>query len=161
MFCRRMFCPHGRFVPTDVLSAGCYITGSFVPLDILSAGCFVCLDVLSRRMFCPEDILCLWTFCTRMFCLRTFCLWTFCLGTHTTSISTLFNEIQYHFLYPPPPSIHSWPTTPTNMNCGNFVFGGSVSSHLVLSLPSAFCGKPEPLGHGRDIEKVIWTNNER
>jgi hypothetical protein len=28
----------GRFVPTDILSAGCYVAGRFVPPDVLSAG---------------------------------------------------------------------------------------------------------------------------
>jgi hypothetical protein len=42
----RMFCPHGRLVPTDVLSAG-----RFVPMDLFST------DVLSVRTFVPTDIL--------------------------------------------------------------------------------------------------------
>jgi hypothetical protein len=44
---RWTFCPQGCFVPTDVLSAGCYVSGRFVPPDVLSAGLFVHPDVLS------------------------------------------------------------------------------------------------------------------
>ncbi len=49
----RTFCPHGRFVPTDVLSAGRFVAGRFVPTDVLSDGCFVRPDVLSPRTICP------------------------------------------------------------------------------------------------------------
>jgi hypothetical protein len=45
----RTFCPHGCFVPTDVLS-----DGRFVPTDVLSDGRFVAMDILSPRMFCPH-----------------------------------------------------------------------------------------------------------
>jgi hypothetical protein len=62
MFCLRTFCPSGCFLPTNVLSAGC----------------FVLLEVLSRHTFCPARhfvprTLCLWLLCRRTFCLRTFC----------------------------------------------------------------------------------------
>ncbi len=43
----RTFCPHGHFVPTDILSAG-----RFVLTDVLSNWRFVCPDVLSPRTFC-------------------------------------------------------------------------------------------------------------
>jgi hypothetical protein len=53
MFCSRTFCPHRCFVPTDVLSAGCYVAGRFVPTDILSHGRYVHPDVLSPQTLCP------------------------------------------------------------------------------------------------------------
>jgi hypothetical protein len=54
-----MFCPHGRFVPMDVLSPWTYrpldvlSDGRFVPMDVLSDRRFVATDVLSPRTFCP------------------------------------------------------------------------------------------------------------
>ncbi len=81
-FCPRTFCPHGRFVLTDVLSAGRFVWrtfcphGRFVRRTFCRYGRFVLTDVLSPRMFCP-----------RTFCLRTFCLRTFCLGTYCTIYS--------------------------------------------------------------------------
>ncbi len=73
------FCPYRRFVPRDVLSHGCYVSGCFFPMDVLSARCFFCrtlclTDVLSVQMFCPAgcfvppDVLSLQTFCPFMLC---------------------------------------------------------------------------------------------
>jgi hypothetical protein len=50
----RTFCPHGRFVPMDVLSAGCFVRRTFCPTDILSPRTFCPTDVLSLRTFCPH-----------------------------------------------------------------------------------------------------------
>ncbi len=75
----RTFCPHGRFVSMDDVSAGRFVRRTFCP-----HGRFV------RRMFClyrrfvPTDVLSPQMFCPRTFCLRTFCLQTFCLGTFNT-----------------------------------------------------------------------------
>jgi hypothetical protein len=71
VLCLWVFCPFGRFVPKDILSHGCYVSGCFVSrtfclTDVLFAGC------LSHRRFCP--------------CML--CLWTFCLGTVYIYIST-------------------------------------------------------------------------
>ncbi len=63
MFCLRTFCPSGHFVPTEVLSAGhfvsgCYVARHFISPDVLSLSTF-CLSVrfvspyvLSLRTFC-------------------------------------------------------------------------------------------------------------
>ncbi len=75
--CLLMFCPYGRFVPTDI----------FVPTGVLSHGCYVCwmFCLHGHFVFCtlcpsgrlvPPDVLSLQTFCP-----STLCLWTFCLGT--------------------------------------------------------------------------------
>ncbi len=67
MFCPRTFCPHGRFVLTDVLSAGCFVRRTFCPHRrfvrqmFCHYGCFVPTDVLSPRTFCPQTF-CLGTF---------------------------------------------------------------------------------------------------
>jgi hypothetical protein len=67
MFCRRTFCPHRCFVPTDVLSAGCYVAGCFVPPDVLSAGRLVSPSVLSLQMFCPYGLFVQGRFVSRRF----------------------------------------------------------------------------------------------
>jgi hypothetical protein len=54
MFCPRTFCPHGRFVPTDVLSAGPFVRRTFCPTDLLSPRTFCPTDVFSLRTFCPH-----------------------------------------------------------------------------------------------------------
>ncbi len=51
-----MFCPHGCFVPADVLSAGRFVRQTFYPTDVLSPWTFCPTDVLSLRMFCPHGL---------------------------------------------------------------------------------------------------------
>jgi hypothetical protein len=74
--------PYKRFVPTDILSHGCYVSGGFIPMDALSLG-----------MFCP---------C--MLCIRTFSLGNY----HYASFQT--RSLGIYSCFPTLPSA-SWATS--------------------------------------------------
>jgi hypothetical protein len=85
MFCLRMFCPSGHFVPPDIFYMYVWTFGLHKRLvfrTFCPAGHFVLPDVLFWT-FCPSGRFVPQMFCLRLLwlwtlCLRTLCLWTFC-----------------------------------------------------------------------------------
>ncbi len=103
-----MFCPHGCFVPTDVLSPR-----MFCPPDVLSDGCFVPTDVLSNGRFVATDVLSPRTFCPHECFVPTDVLSTDVLSPDVLSPDVLSGHLLYSLFYPslPPPSMQLAPDT--------------------------------------------------
>jgi hypothetical protein len=142
-FVRRMFCPHRRFVATDVLSP---------------------------RTFCPHGLFVPTMFCPRMFCLRTFCLRTFCLGTRVTpdgsswwsaSDPVHLSQGSYRVLASTVTSVQSSDEDGASMvgRCGSSATEAGSSTHSSgkrKRVDSAVIAAPQRGGRGRFVSHLGW-----